>query len=245
MNAENFADAPPQKYSRLRKLIPRSLQPTLRGLRKRLHQASRKLEEPFHSVFPYTQVHPVRQANLLRLANDVEARNLDGAVVECGVLDGGTAALMAYGTARSGRKIHLFDSWSGLPATTEEDGKAAEVWSDDVVGSPKRVAAVMRELNIAPDRITYHKGWFEDTFPKAQIDRIALIHIDADFYASVKLSLETWVPRVVAGGYVQIDDYAAFLGCRTAVDEYLAKHPELRLQSFGDHVKAYYIQKPI
>ena len=72
----------------------------------------------------------------MRLARDVEQRVLPGAIVECGVLDGGTAALMAFATAKSGRAIHLFDSWSGLPATSKEDGAAELEWVDECVGSP-------------------------------------------------------------------------------------------------------------
>ena len=245
MSEKEGFDAPRQAYSRLRRLIPKALQPVLRGLRKRTSRAYRTLEEPYRSVFPYTQVHPIRQENLLRLAKDIERKNLKGAIVECGVLDGGTAALMAYATAQSGRTIHLFDSWSGLPTTTEKDGEASKVWANDVVGSPKRVTAVMRRLQIAADRIVFHRGWFHESFPNVEIDRIALLHIDADFYESVKLSLETWVPRVVPGGYIQIDDYSAFIGCRKAVDEYLAAHPKLKLKTFGQHTQAYYIQIPI
>jgi O-methyltransferase len=69
------------------------------------------------------------------------------------------------------------------------------------------------------------------------------LHIDADFYNSVRLTLENWEPHVSPGGYIQIDDYSAFIGCKRAVDEYLAAHPTLRLQAFQGI--AFYIQKPL
>jgi O-methyltransferase len=244
MSEKEGFDAPRQAYSRLRKLIPKALQPVLRGLRKRASRTYRTLEEPFRTVFPYTQVHPIRQKHLLHLAKDIESKNLKGAIVECGVLDGGTAALMAYATKQSRREIHLFDSWSGLPSTTEKDGEASKVWANDVVGSPKRVNAVMKRLNIDSGRIVFHKGWFDQTFPEVEIDRISLLHIDADFYESVKLSLETWAPHVIPGGYIQIDDYSAFVGCRKAVDEFLANNLKLKLNTFGQHTQAYYIKIP-
>src|SRR5690242_20393961 len=181
MTEKEQPEAPHQTYSKLRKLLPRALQPVLRGLRKRTSREYQALKEPYRSVYPYTQVHPTRQQNLMRLASDIELKNVDGAIVECGVLDGGTAALMAYATKTSSRKIHLFDSWAGLPKTTEEDGEASKVWENDVVGSPNRVLAVMRHMQIDLGRIIFHKGWFADTFPRARIDRIALLHIDADF----------------------------------------------------------------
>lgn len=177
----------------------------------------------------------------MRLATQIEANNVSGAVVECGVLDGGTAALMAFGTAGSGRDVHLFDSWEGLPATSEKDGDAG-MWAGEVVGSQRRVVSIFKTLNINTSRVTFHRGWFEETFPKAKIDQIALLHIDADFYDSVHLSLRTWEPHVSPGGYIQIDDYSAFIGCRRAVDEYLVMHPDLKLETFKD--VAFYIQKP-
>ena len=117
-----MADAPEQNYRTLRRFIPRAMQPLARGMRRRLFDSGRPNDEPFRTVYPYTQVHRRRQENLLRLAQDIDAKKVPGAVVECGVLDGGTAALMAFGTAQSSREIHLFDSWQGLPATTEKDG---------------------------------------------------------------------------------------------------------------------------
>jgi O-methyltransferase len=236
-----ISDAPEQRYPFLRKLLPKALQPLVRGLRKRMQRPS-ILAEPYRSVFPFTQVHPVRQQNLMRLAEQIEVNKVPGAVVECGVLDGGTAALMAFGTAKSGRKVHLFDSWKGLPKASEKDGDA-KMWAGDVVGSQRRVISIFSILNINPSRVSFHKGYFDKTFSKAKIDQIALLHIDADFYNSVRLTLETWEPHVSPSGYIQIDDYSAFIGCKRAVDEYLATHPTLRLQTFKE--VAFYIQKPL
>jgi O-methyltransferase len=227
------SDAPVQNYRLLRKFIPGSLQPFLRGMRRRILSSQRPSEEPFRTVYPYTQVHPVRQQNLLRLAKDIDERSVPGAIVECGVLDGGTAAIMAFGTAKSGRDIDLFDSWVGLPNISEKDGDA-KMWVGEVVGSQKRVVSVLTFLKINLCRVTFHKGWFDETFPKASINKIALLHVDADFYDSVKLTLETWAPHISNGGYIQIDDYSSFTGCKKAVDEYLAEHSNLRLEIYQE-----------
>src|SRR6185295_184696 len=101
--------APKQRWAWARPLVPKRLQPYLRGLRKVWvrRRFYRELEEPFRTIFPYTQVDRTRQRNLLRLATIIEAEQIEGAVVECGVLDGGTAALMAFATAGSSRAVHL------------------------------------------------------------------------------------------------------------------------------------------
>lgn len=236
------SDAPAQTYNVFRKLIPGFMQPSLRGFRKRFFNSRRPTEEPYRTVFPYTQVHPARQKSLLQFASDLDARNVPGAIVECGVLDGGTAALMAYGSSNSQRDVHLFDSWQGLPDTTDKDGEASKVWAGDVVGSQARVKSIMRRLNIKRERLTFHKGWFDQTFPKTNIDRVALLHIDADFYEFVRLSIETWFPKLSPGGYMQFDDYSSFIGCTRAVDEFLSVHPELKLENKEDLV--FFIQKP-
>ena len=239
--------APSKSWAWLRRLLPGRLQPAARGLRKRIQRLSLNLDEPFRTVFPFTQAHPVRQQNIVRLSRLIEQNNVPGAVVECGVLDGGMAALMAWGTRASSqdRPIHLFDAWRGLPPPTSEDGSSGQKWEGEVVGSPKRVRSIMSKMGIEPARLHFHVGWFHETFPSARIDKIALLHIDPDFYEPVKLCLERWYPVLSPGGYIQIDDYEAFSGCRKAVDEFLAAHPDIRLETSGDTAHAFYFVKPV
>ena len=244
MSTAPFQDAPPQRYRWLRLLLPKRLQPLVRGMRRRLRLRTLKLDEPYRTVYPFTVASAARQRSLVRLAETIEAERIPGAVVECGVLDGGTAGLMALKTAPSGRPVHLFDAWQGLPKTTAEDEEAGKKWVGEVVGSPRRVAELMKTLGIEPARVEYHVGWFHETFPTAQIPQIALFHIDCDFYDPVKLCLDVWYPKVVSGGFIQFDDYSEFIGCRKAVDAFLSDHPELHLESFGEFGKAYYLRKP-
>ena len=104
----------------------------------------------------------------------------------------------------------------------------------EVVGSPKRVTEILSKLSISPERIHIHRGWFVDTFPAATIEKIALLHIDCDFYQPTALCLRRWYPHVSLGGYIQFDDYLMFQGCTKAVNEFLESHPDIRLQTFGE-----------
>ena len=239
-------DAPPQSHKLLRALLPRSLQPLVRGLKRRWQRRGLHLEEPFHTVYPYIMASRARQENLLRIAQQVDAEQVAGVVMECGVLDGGSSALMAHATRRSGRAVHLFDAWVGLPATTTKDTLASDKWVGQVVGSPKRVARVMQLLQIDPARLHVHRGWFHETFPDAvrAVDRVALMHIDCDFYEPTRLCLETWYPKLSPGGFVQIDDYLEFAGSRAATDEFLAAHPELTLLVYGVGSAATFFRRP-
>jgi O-methyltransferase len=151
---------------------------------------------------------------------------------------------MAYATADSRRPVHLFDAWQGLPRATEEDKEEGKKWEGQVVGSPKRVLRCMTDLNIDKSRIHLHVGWFHETFPKAEIPCIALLHVDCDFYEPTTLCIATWYPKLASGAFIQFDDYEAFVGCRTAVDEFLREQPALQLETFGEWGKAYYLRKP-
>jgi O-methyltransferase len=235
--------APAQRYAWLRPYLPKALQPYLRGLRKRFERMRiRRLPEPYRTVFPYSQVGQARQRSLVDLVAAIDREAIPGSIVECGVLDGGTAALMAWASRGSTlpRHVHLFDAWRGLPATTLEDGTESAKWTGEVVGSPVRVRAVMRSLGIPLSRIVFHHGWFDKTFPYVNISPVALVHIDCDFYEPTRLCLDKWYSVLSPGGYIQFDDYLAFSGCTRAVDEFLSSHPELTLRSEG----AFKIRKP-
>jgi O-methyltransferase len=236
---------PPVSFAWLRPFIPKRLQPHLRGLRKRLSGGARKLAEPYRTVFPYIQAHPIRQRNLVELGETIERENIPGAIVECGVLDGGTAALMAWATRQSGRPVHLFDAWRGLPDITPEDGAESEPWTGEVVGSPARALSVMCKLGIPRSRVTIHRGWFHETFSLAEIPQVALLHIDCDFYEPAKLCLEKWYPVLSRGGFVQLDDYSVFPGFKKAVDEFLSAHREVKLEAVTGQAQAFYFRKPL
>ena len=66
------------------------------------------------------------------------------------------------------------------------------------------------------------KGWFQETLPGAleDVDEIAILHVDADWYESVSLVLETLYERVVPGGIVVIDDFKVWQGARDATLEF-------------------------
>jgi O-methyltransferase len=173
-------------------------------------------------VQPYTLVGPERIRNLYRLADRIEKDGIPGDVVECGVCNGGTAAILGHFATRSDldRNLWLFDSFEGMPETTSQDGEQAKAHIGKEVGDISQVKKVLGLVGADMQRTHLVKGWFEDTFPGVAISQIALLNIDADWYSSVKLCLETFYDRVSVGGYVSFDDYGHWPGCRQAVDEF-------------------------
>jgi O-methyltransferase len=185
-------------------------------------------------VQPYTLVGSERIRNLYALAGRIESECVPGDVIECGVCNGGTAAVLARSATRSrlDRTLWLFDSFQGMPETKSEDGEAAREHIGKEVGDPAKVDEILRMVGARIDRVKIVPGWFQETFPTVSIPKIALLNIDADWYESVKLCLETFYDAVMPGGYVSFDDYGHWPGCKKAVDEFFeARRLPYRLQA--------------
>lgn len=82
---------------------------------------------------------------------------------------------------------------------------------------------IENKIGYPKEYLHYYKGWFQDTLPvnSRSIKEIALLRIDADWYASTKICLEYLYDKVVPGGFIIIDDYGTYDGCRKAVDEWI------------------------
>jgi O-methyltransferase len=174
------------------------------------------------AVRPYTLVSPDRIHNLYVLAKRIEEEGIPGDVVECGVYNGGTAAILARAATRStmNRTVWLFDSFQGMPPTTEVDGDAAKEWVGKLAASPEKVREVLKLTGAKLDRVRIVEGLFEESFKGIEVPRIAILNLDCDWYDSVKLCLHKFYDCVVPGGFVCLDDYGYWPGCRRAVDEF-------------------------
>jgi len=217
-----------------------------------------EMKSLFIKVRPYTMASYERLRNVYLLAEAAENKRLEGAFVECGVWKGGCAGVMAYVSKQhnSKRSIHLFDSFEGLPAPSEKDGRKAASYMDNVIKGKyseryKCDASIdlvrelfFEKLNILPTSVHFHKGWFKSTIPfqKTQIDSIAILRLDADWYESTKLCLVHLYDKVVDGGFVILDDYGYWEGCRKAVDEFI-KEQNLNIKLFKIDKSGYYFTK--
>ena len=161
--------------------------------------------------------------------------------MECGVWKGGSmmaAALTLLDLKRQDRDLYLFDTFEGMPKPTEEDvhytGTPASVAfaklqtgedSSAECASPlEEVQNTMRLTGYDSKKIHYVQGKVETTIPGQAPEKIALLRLDTDWYASTKHELEHLYPRLSPSGVLIIDDYGDWQGARKATDEYLAKH---------------------
>jgi O-methyltransferase len=199
----------------------------------------------FSDVAPYTMVSRKRLEALYRLAKYIETRGIAGDIVECGTCNGGTAAVLGSAGLLDNtiRQLWLFDSFAGLPEPSPLDGSKAQSFTGKLVGSVERVKEILKQVEVPMERVQIVPGWFEDTFPVVEIPRIALLHIDADWYDSVRLALNQFYDCVQPGGYIVFDDYGFWEGCKKAVDEFLAGLDRMPELVFIDS-RAVYLQKP-
>lgn len=172
-----------------------------------------------------------RLNNLQSCIEQVLRDEVPGDFIETGVWRGGAcifmrAALQAYGDAT--RQVWVADSFEGLP---KPDGRYPQDKGDrhwkksDFLGvSLDQVKANFSRYALLDDRVRFLKGWFKDTLPTAPIEKLAILRLDGDMYASTMDSLQNLYPKLSAGGYVIIDDYGEILSCRKAVDEFRASN---------------------
>jgi O-methyltransferase len=166
---------------------------------------------------PYTMVEPMRLAMLYGLANEICNSPIKGAIVECGVCQGGSAMILAAAIKNlRDRKLWLYDTFEGLPAPGPRDGQLAREFEGKLRGSIRTVQEVIGKAGLPLERVVLRKGPFRDTFSQPLPQKVALLHIDADWYDSVIDCLRTFYPLVVTGGVIVLDDFGHWEGAREA-----------------------------
>jgi O-methyltransferase len=175
-------------------------------------------------------------------------RGVPGDVVECGVWRGGGLAMMGAACADVGVERHFwaFDSFAGLPPPGDQDGthEREKYYEGLNLGDADAVKVIWHRLGLAPEQLNVVPGWFEETLPDAPIEQIAVLHVDGDWYGSVKTTLDALYDRVASSGVVIVDDYAYWEGCRRAVDEFMAARGLSPTLLQHDAPPAVYFYKP-
>jgi len=173
------------------------------------------LSNLIQQVGEYTVVSADRLRNLAHLCQHLRHHNVPGDFVECGVMKGGSAALMSR--FLENRHLWLYDTFSGMPAPGPEDGDEAKKWQGKCLGTQAEVRHIMGLVGTSADCYTLQAGLFSRSFTNArQPGQVALLHCDADWYDSVYQVLDFFYPRVSDGGCIVLDDFGWWEGCRRA-----------------------------
>lgn len=162
----------------------------------------------------------------------VHAENIEGSFVECGVWKGGNIIIAKkfFDSIGDKREVIAYDTFTGMTPPTEKDGKKANDKFADVgdswCESPlEEVKSYISKYDIDLNEIRFVVGdvcktlYVEKNIP----NKISILRLDTDFYDSTLAELDVLYPRLVKGGYLILDDYGHWEGCKKAVDEYFGE----------------------
>jgi hypothetical protein len=183
----------------------------------------------------YSMTSKLRMYVLSQTIKYVKNENIEGDFVECGIWKGGNIILfnkfnLLYDLKK---KIYGFDTFEGMSEPNELDkhnniaakelakSYGIKKMSDWCYSSYNEVVKNISENTII-DNIFLIKGNVEQTLleEKNLPEKISILRLDTDWYASTKIELEMLYKRLVKGGILIIDDYGHWQGARKAVDEY-------------------------
>lgn len=154
-----------------------------------------------------------------------QSLHVQGSFFECGVYVGGTSLFLAQILEGSGKTLHLFDTFAGMPETDPmRDWHKAGDFADAPIEQVRRTVGHEHTA-------VFHQGWMPATFAGMERERIAFAHIDTDIYQSTMDCCEFVFPRMAPGGVIVFDDYGQITcdGARVAIDEYFADKREVPL----------------
>ena len=163
--------------------------------------------------------------NLYRLTQ--RTNHLLGDIAECGVYRGGSALLICLARAEWPKKIHLFDTFSGLPEATESlDLHGKGEFKGGSLDEIKRLLSQFKNIS-----------FYEGIFPLSASDipsdnTFSMVNLDMDTYLSTKEALIYFYPRMVKGGVILCHDYSSLScpGVKVAIDEFLENKPETPIE---------------
>lgn len=191
--------------------------------------------------------------SLVGQVRTINRTGVSGDIYEFGVALGGASIIMA--SLMGDRRFHGYDVFGMIPAPTEEDeddsheryrviasGKSQGIGGNGEYYGYKdnlynEVVTNFQSFDLTVDQITIslHRGLFEETLSLDETDRVALAHVDCDWYRPVKFCINEIAPRLSDGGVMIIDDINDYEGCRKAVNEFLEHNPDFRLITQRPH----------
>lgn len=180
--------------------------------------------------YAHTMIGMKRLDNLQMAVETCIKEGIEGDLIETGVWRGGACILMRAILAAHGvtdRRVFVADSFEGLPkpdANVASDQGDRHHEQDFLAVSQETVAEHFRKYGLLDEQVVFLKGWFKDTLPVAPIQKLAVMRLDGDMYASTMDALVSLYPKLQKGGFCIIDDFGAVRGCREAVADYRAQH---------------------
>jgi O-methyltransferase len=158
-----------------------------------------------------TATTPLECSEIFQWAKALE--KIPGDIAEVGTYLGGTAALMLRA---SGKNLHVFDTFEGLPDSEGIFEKGE--WRG-------ALDTVKRNLSAWEGRVDYHVGLFPESARGIDAS-FSFVHLDMDLYEGTKAALDWFWPRLNSGGAILSHDYPTSEGIVRAFHEFFDGRPE-------------------
>jgi hypothetical protein len=157
----------------------------------------------------------------------------DSIIVEVGVYKGGSLKLLGENFPK--KLVYGIDTFEGLPIEDWNENEIHKV-GDFSDNSYEKVEEFLGDLIVGKTKkgnIWLIKGYFPESFLKIiendkeeykerhTVEQYSFIHVDTDFYKSVKSCIEFFYPKLLKGGIMVFDDYnwPNCPGVKKALDE--------------------------
>ena len=230
---------------------------TLSGMRQRMLTRLNRLRLPAVAREVkrrhLTYLSDAKFLSLRHLIREIARTGVQGDFVEYGIALGGSAVYLASETAGR-RRFRGYDVFGTIPAPGEHDdetsrqryevirsGRSKGIGGDPYYGYEQnlfsRVRATFESFGYPVDgvNVVLYPGLFEQTVRFEPSDQVALAHIDCDWHDPVRLCLERTADVLPPGGFLVLDDYNDYGGCRKAVDEFVAADLRFELLRTSPH----------
>ena len=157
--------------------------------------------------------------------NQVLDEGVEGDLAEVGVYRGNTSSILAYYASITGRKLYMFDTFSGFDKKdlVDLDADKSVMFKDTSIDIVKSV------IGEYFDYCEVVKGYFPDSVTSLhEGKKYSLVSLDSDVYESTKAGLEFFYPRLSIGGVLFLHDYSTryWIGCKKAIDDFCSEHKE-------------------
>jgi len=141
----------------------------------------------------------------------IRTSHISGAVVECGIGDGFSFAILAKHANVASKDLYGFDSFEGFPEPAKEDDSHYEIkkggWSNVQREVVEQKVKEVVPVDYFEGCVKIIPGFFGDTLPKNPTGPISFLHLDGDLYQSYMDCYEHLYDKVVPGGVILIDEY--------------------------------------
>lgn len=157
----------------------------------------------------------------------IATRKVKGDLAEVGVYRGGSAKIIAHYKEKK-KKLHLFDTWEGLPEPTKKD---SDVLYQGMFETP---FDEVRDYFANEKNVYFHKGVFPiETWRVVKNSRFSFVNLDVDLYSSTFDCLNFFYPRLNKGGILISHDYSGLPGVYRAFNKFFKNKPESIIELSG------------